>query len=91
MRKFIKDLPKNSNLVGLKVKTITGVIGYFFSSTNDVIFLNDHADGQMNSEKRLYPQVLSIPEKVLEWEVIEDNRVHCNCHTLTDLKYILNE
>lgn len=89
-RTFVRDLPKNTNLRGLKLKTKTNVIGYYFSSTNDLVFLNNVV-GNLVNENRLYPQILAKPDIICDWEVISDESIIPNCHLLTDLKYTINE
>lgn len=89
-RTFVRDLPKNANLKGLKLRTKTGVIGYYFSSTEALVFFNNIPEDRVH-EGRLYPQVLAKPDIILGWEVINDDNISVNCDKLTDLKYIINE
>jgi hypothetical protein len=95
----IKDLPedKKADLVGLKVKTPKGVVGYFNQSGNCVIFLSSIPDVSMvveskKDENRLYPQIVEKDEDILEWEVIdvEKNDIKCNCQVLTGHRHIVN-
>lgn len=89
-RTFVKDLPKDANLKGLKMRTKTGVIGYYFSSTPDIVFFNNIAEDKV-LQGRLYPQVLAKGDIIMSWEVIHDDSIQVNCDKLTDLKYIINE
>lgn len=72
----LKDLPKDSSLNMLKVKTSTGVIGYWKSQWG-------YPDGKAgvwlsNGESdRIYPQFLDSLEDALEWEVT-DEPVNCD-------------
>jgi len=94
----IKDLPhdKRGNLVGLKVKTVRGVIGYYNQGGNCMVFLSPSKDMDMvvteskRDETRLYPQIVEKDEDVLEWEIIDNEDIKCNCQDLTSHKHIIN-
>jgi hypothetical protein len=78
----IKELPKDTNLGGLKVKTPKGVVGFWKSQWQVGVWLSDGESSQV------YPQFVNELEEVLEWEVNVDDGP--NCHKLTDLEYIDN-
>lgn len=78
----IKELPKGTNLGGLKVKTPKGVIGYWKSQWGAGVWLSD------GKTTRIYPQFVDKLEDVLEWDVDVTDKI--NCDKLTDLKYIDN-
>lgn len=83
----IKDLPEGTDLVGLKVKTLKGVVGYWksqwgYEDGKDGVWLTN---GESN---RIYPQFLDSLKDTLEWECNVDDEV--NCHKLTSLEYIDN-
>lgn len=88
----IKDLPNDTDLVGLKVKTSKGVIGYVYSMTEDrsMVFLNN-LQGELRYQGRLYPQILLHPDRIMQWEVIQDESIPCNCHIKTDIRYTSND
>jgi hypothetical protein len=80
----IKDLPKNTDLKNLKVKTPTGVVGYLKSQWGYPVgkagvWLSNGRDTQ------IFPQFLDALTDVLEWEVTEDE---VNCDKLCDLEHI---
>jgi len=94
----IKDLPidQRNNLIGLKVRTARGVIGFVNQSGHCVIFLSSSKDVNMmvaeakKDENRLYPQIIEKDEDVLEWEIVKNDDVKCNCQELTSHKHIVN-
>ncbi len=75
--KKIKDLPPNTKLEGVKVKTLDGQIGYWCSQWSKGVFLS------LNSklEGRIFPVLLSDLKEALEWEVIEDETITPNLET----------
>jgi hypothetical protein len=88
-RKKVRDLPHNNpeNLVGLKLKTKRGVIGYYVSEFSTGVMLNDNPD--VINKDRLYPQIFEKREDILDWEICNDED-QINCHKLTTLEHILN-
>lgn len=95
----VKDLPNIDYIIGKKVRTKKGVIGYVVSMTDSVVHLHnqplngkpkpiEHDD---NMERRLYPQVLADSKILLDWDIIDDPDIKTNCCDLTSHKYILNE
>jgi hypothetical protein len=67
----LKDLPKGTNLEGLKVKTTNGVVGYWKSQWIKGVWLSD------GKTSRIYPQFVDDLKDCLEWEVT-DEEVNCN-------------
>lgn len=76
-----------SNMEGVKLKTGKGVVGYYVSSANNIVFFSD-VIGEGTDVGRLFPQVVVNPDDVLDWEMTEEA---VNCESLTSLRYILNE
>ena len=81
----IKDLPKGTNLGGLKVKTPKGVVGYWksqwgYDDGKAGVWLSDGKSG------RIYPQFLNNLKETLEWECNVEDEVNCNA--LTGLEHI---
>ena len=73
----IKDLDKNEFIVGKKVKTHEGIIGYWHSQWG-------YPDGKAGvwlksspDDTQIYPQFLDKLKDALEWEITEEE---CNCH-----------
>ena len=62
----IKDLPLNTNLRDIKVKTPNGVIGYFKSQWEKGVWL--HVEGER--EGKVTPIFVDNLKETLEWEVI---------------------
>lgn len=67
----LKDLPGDTSLNILKVKTSEGVVGYWKSQWVRGVFLSD------GESDRVYPQFLDDLADALEWEVT-DEEVNCN-------------
>ena len=73
----IKDLEKDTNLGGLKVKTHEGVVGYWKSQWG-------HEDGEAGvwlsdgKTSRIYPQFLNNIQEALEWECNLDDDINCD-------------
>ena len=65
----IKDLPKNTNLGGLKVKTTNGTVGYWKSQWDKGVWLMETL-----SSSRVFPIFVESLEECLEWEIegVED-------------------
>lgn len=80
--KKIKDLPKNTNLGEIRVKTPLGVVGIWKSQWAKGVWLSD---GESN---RIYPQFVNDLKDCMEWEVTEEK---INCHLKTDYKFIDNK
>jgi len=80
----IKDL-KDISLSGIKVKTPTGVVGYWKSQWG---YAEGKAGVWLSDGKTsvVYPQFLDKLSDALEWECYVNDDV--NCHELQDLKYI---
>ena len=96
--KKVKDYFKSSikDIIGKKVRTKTGVIGYLIGVQGCVVLLNnvpsnEDIDYLYLIDVRLYPQVIMNELDLFEWDVIEDNRIFTNCADLLSLKYILNK
>ena len=93
----IKDLPveQRDNPIGLKVKTSKGVIGFYNQGGHCVVFLSPSKDYMVvteakRDETRLYPQIVEKDEDILEWEVIDNDSIRCNCQDLTSHRYTVN-
>ncbi len=65
----IKDLPKNQNLGGLKIKTPNGRTGYWKSQWDKGVWVTEE-----RYSSRIFPIFVDSLEECLEWEVegIED-------------------
>lgn len=63
----IKDLPPNTNLGGLKVKTTNGTVGYWKSQWDKGVWLTETL-----SASRIYPIFVESLEECREWEVLKD-------------------
>jgi hypothetical protein len=63
----IKDLPKDKNLGGIKVKTTEGRIGYWKSQWRKGVWLTDTPN-----DTHIHPVFLDDLKDVLEWEVLTD-------------------
>ena len=80
----VKELSQHRSLSGIKVKTPTGVVGYWKSQWG-------HTDGKAGvwlsdgKSDRMYPQFINSLQDALEWECDIEDEV--NCHELTDLEY----
>lgn len=87
---LVKDLPSHEEkaLKGLKLRTKTGVIGYFFSEFQQGVFFNPVKD-ETAVRERLYPQLFDKREDILEWEIVDDN-VRANCDIFTSLKHTIS-
>lgn len=93
----IKDLPldQRNNPIGLKVRTAKGVIGFYNQGGHCVVFLSNSKENMLvteakRDENRLYPQIVEKDEDVLEWEVIDNDSIKCNCQDLTGHRHIIN-
>lgn len=65
----IKDLPENTNLSNVIVKTNNGKIGYWRSQWSKGVWLNNGKSDQ------IHPVFVDKLEDTLEWEVIEDKKL----------------
>ena len=65
--KRIKDLPFNTNLGGIKVKTTDGTIGVWKSQWLKGVWL--HVEGER--EGKITPIFVEDLKETLEWEIIE--------------------
>jgi hypothetical protein len=63
----IKDLPENTNLSKIKVKTPDGVIGYWKSQWEKGVWLQRESDIESG---RIIPISIKDLKETLEWEVI---------------------
>lgn len=79
--KTIKDLPKGTNLNGIRVKTPNGVIGLWKSQWNKGVWLTTGEGG------RIYPQFVDNLKDCSNWEVTEES---INCDKKTDYYSINN-
>ena len=90
----IKDLPGNVRLIGAKIKTGKGVIGFVINEFDNGIMLSPLPLKQYNTVegdlKRLYPQIIENKEDIKDWEIVEDKKIACNCDKLVDHDYIMN-
>jgi hypothetical protein len=90
----IKDLPENVRLIGAKVKTSKGVIGFVINEFDNGIMLSTFPYKQYQQldgdEKRLYPQIIENKDDMKDWEIIPDNNIICNCDKLIDHDHIMN-
>lgn len=84
--KRIKDLNGNCTLVGLKLRTKKGVVGYFHSLSVTVVNLQSKK-GDDFDEGRLYPQIIN--GDISDWTIM-DCDVPVNCHIRTTVKDIDN-
>ena len=81
----IKDLTdKKQSLAGLKVKTPTGVVGYWRSQWSKGVWLSSGRP----TDNRIYPQFVDSLKDCSEWEVHVDDEI--NCDKLQSLKFIDN-
>ena len=71
--KTIKDLPKGTNLGGIKVKTPNGVVGIWKSQWSKGVWLSD------GKTDRVYPQFVEDLKECKDWEVTEE-RINCHTH-----------
>lgn len=67
MVKKIKDLPPNTNMGGIKVKTPDGKVGYWASQWHKGIWLSAHPTGG----GKIYPQFINDLQECLEWELAD--------------------
>ena len=65
--KKIKDLPSDTNLRGIKVKTPDGIIGIWKSQWQKGVWL--HIEDE--PEGKVTPIFIYDLKEVLEWEIIE--------------------
>lgn len=90
----IKDLPSNVRLIGAKIKTGKGVIGFVINEFENGIMLSPLPLSKYNTaegdSKRLYPQIIEDKEDIKEWEIVEDKKIMCNCDKLVDHNHIMN-
>lgn len=77
----LKELKGQQSLKGQKVKTPTGVVGFWLSQWDKGVWLTMTP----KSQGRVYPIFVNALTDCLEWEITVDP---VNCNTLTDLKYI---
>lgn len=63
----IKDLPPDTNMGGIKVKTTSGQIGYWRSQWNKGVWLIDKP-----GDTKTHPVFVDDLKEVLEWEVLTD-------------------
>lgn len=74
----LKDL-ENQTLANKKVKTPTGVVGYWKSQWDKGVWLSDGESSQV------YPQFVDTLEDCLDWELTDEE---VNCHKKTDVEFI---
>ena len=90
----VSDLPSNVRLTGAKIKTSKGVVGFVISQFEQGLMLSTFPfkdyQSKEGDDKRLYPQVVESLEDIKSWEIIEDDKVLCNCDKLTDHDHIMN-
>ena len=79
----LKDLGKGQNLLGIKVKTPNGVVGYWKSQWNQGVWLSSEIGGS-----RAYPQFVDNLYDCREWEITEEE---VNCHIETNYDIINNK
>lgn len=80
----IRDLKGDESLYMKKIRTPTGVVGYYksqwgYRDGKAGVWLSTGNDGV------IYPQFINKLEDILDWEVTNDD---VNCDKLTDMKYI---
>jgi hypothetical protein len=63
----IKDLPSDTQLGGVKVKTSNGTVGYWRSQWDKGVWLTESKGGS-----RIYPIFVNSLEECKEWEVLKD-------------------
>ena len=63
----IKDLPEDTNLGGVKVKTDSGQIGYWKSQWNKGVWLTKEF-----GDAKVFPVYVDDLKYCLEWEVLEE-------------------
>lgn len=80
--KTIKDLPKGTNLRGIKIKTPNGVVGYWYSQWHKGVWLTKSI-----TDSRMYPQFVNELKECSNWEITEDK---VNCHIRTEYEAINN-
>jgi hypothetical protein len=68
----IKDLPKDTSLKDVKVRTTTGVVGYWQGQWKKGVWL---ADELTNPRRKINPVFVEDLKEVLEWEVLEEEGV----------------
>jgi hypothetical protein len=66
--KQIKNLPFDTNLSGIKVKTTDGTVGYWKSQWEKGVWLQRESDKENG---RIIPIFIKDIKEVLEWEVLE--------------------
>ena len=72
---YFKDYPDTS-LDGLKIKTPTGVVGYWKSGWSKGVWLSD------GKSSRVYPQFVDSLKDCLQWEVASDeDKINCDIRT----------
>lgn len=90
----VKDLPNNVRLIGAKIKTGKGVIGFVINEFENGIMLSPLPLSKYNAaegdSKRLYPQIIEDKEVMKNWDIIEDKKIICNCDKLVEHDYIMN-
>lgn len=72
--KTIKDLPKGTNLDGIRVKTPNGVIGLWRSQWIKGVWLTVEGSG------RIYPQFVDELKDCRNWEITEEP-INCDKKT----------
>jgi len=78
---------KVNTLEGLKIRTPKLVVGYIFSVSDTVVYLNT-VPGKRTDNGRLFPQVINKREDIYDWEVVNPD-IPCNCDILTQHRYIM--
>lgn len=66
----IKDLPKGTNLEGIKIRTDTGQEGYWKSQWQKGVWLTDVRPDTLGAQQ-VHPVFVSDLAEALEWEVLE--------------------
>jgi hypothetical protein len=90
----VRDLPKETKLDGLKLRSPKGVIGYYMGEGHCIVYLGItpepiEAIEARGDETRLYPQIINDNQDIKEWDVITDKDVRVNCADLVSHKYTL--
>lgn len=90
----VSDLPSNVRLVGAKIKTGKGVVGFVISEFENGIMLSKFPlkdyESLEGDDKRLYPQIIENKDDIKGWEIDENDQMVCNCDKLIDHDHIMN-
>lgn len=83
MYKTIKELPEDTRLEGLKVRTKRGVVGYIQSIGKNFVMLNTNPKLEIINDT-LYPQIINTKKDMDLWQLV-DEKFPINCHTKKSL------